>query len=178
MEEDVYNISEISEKLDLETHVLRYWEKELELKITRNEKGHRIYTEKEKIMFENIKLLKDQGLQLRAIKMALPNINNNKTEIINIGDPNDEKVKEFKIIMKDLFKEALVEYLEEFKMNEFKMNEFKMNEFKNEIKEEIKEGRDLELERYKKVDQTLREVLKMRKEIACLNSKKNKFKFW
>ena len=36
-----YLISEAAKKVDVETHVLRYWEEELELPIKRNELWHR-----------------------------------------------------------------------------------------------------------------------------------------
>ena len=40
-----YMISEASKRVNMETHVLRHWEEELELDIPRNEMGHRYYTE-------------------------------------------------------------------------------------------------------------------------------------
>ena len=36
-----YLISDASRKVDVESHVLRYWEEELEMNIPRNEMGHR-----------------------------------------------------------------------------------------------------------------------------------------
>ena len=42
MAEIHYLISDASKKVDVESHVLRYWEDELELAIPRNEMGHRI----------------------------------------------------------------------------------------------------------------------------------------
>ena len=48
MKEERYSISEASRLLELENHVLRYWEEELDLKIPRNEQGHRYYQEKKK----------------------------------------------------------------------------------------------------------------------------------
>ena len=47
-----YIISDASKQVDVEAHVLRYWEDELSLEIPRNEMGHRYYTE------ENIERLK------------------------------------------------------------------------------------------------------------------------
>ena len=35
-----YLISDASKKVDVETHVLRYWEEELGISIPRNEMGH------------------------------------------------------------------------------------------------------------------------------------------
>ncbi len=51
--------------------MLRYWEEELQLPIKRNEMGHRYYTEQDVKQLQEIKLLKEQGLQLKAIRTVL-----------------------------------------------------------------------------------------------------------
>ena len=40
-----YMISDAANMMQVESHVLRYWEEELELDVPRNEMGHRYYTE-------------------------------------------------------------------------------------------------------------------------------------
>ena len=45
MDEIHYLISDASKKVDVEAHVLRYWEEELGLDIPRNAMGHRYYTD-------------------------------------------------------------------------------------------------------------------------------------
>ena len=45
MGEKIYLISEAAKLVGVESHVLRYWEEELELDIGRTEQGHRYYTE-------------------------------------------------------------------------------------------------------------------------------------
>lgn len=69
-----YMISDAAKKVDVESHVLRYWEDELALPILRNEMGHRYYTKEDIQLFQNIKSLKDQGFQLKAIKLLLPEL--------------------------------------------------------------------------------------------------------
>lgn len=66
-----YMISDAAKEVNVESHVLRYWEEELGLPIKRNELGHRYYTQEDIILFRQIKDLKDRGLQLRAIKGIL-----------------------------------------------------------------------------------------------------------
>ena len=66
-----YMISDAADMVHVETHVLRYWEEELDLTIPRNEMGHRYYTRDNIKEFQKIKDLKDQGYQLRAIRMIL-----------------------------------------------------------------------------------------------------------
>lgn len=68
-----YMISDAAEMVHVETHVLRYWEEELELVIPRNEMGHRYYTRENITEFQRIKELKDQGYQLKAIRVILHN---------------------------------------------------------------------------------------------------------
>jgi DNA-binding transcriptional MerR regulator len=73
MEKVRYMISDAANIVDVESHVLRYWEDELELAIPRNELGHRYYTKENIAEFQKIKELKEQGFQLRAIRMIIHN---------------------------------------------------------------------------------------------------------
>ncbi len=74
MEEVRYLISDAAAKVNVEAHVLRYWEDELELPISRTQLGHRYYTEEDIQTFRNIKELKERGFQLKAIKVLLPEL--------------------------------------------------------------------------------------------------------
>ena len=71
MKETRYLISETAKLVQVEPHVLRYWEEELGLSIKRNEMGHRYYTDKDLEIFQKIKELKKEGLQLKTIKEKL-----------------------------------------------------------------------------------------------------------
>lgn len=71
MEEKRYLISDAAKMVAVEAHVLRYWEEELELSIGRTELGHRYYTRENIETFCNIKELKEKGLQLKAIRVVL-----------------------------------------------------------------------------------------------------------
>ena len=65
MTERVYSISEAAAKVEVESHVLRYWEEELEIDIKRNDMGHRCYSEKDVKILQRVKTLKDKGIQLK-----------------------------------------------------------------------------------------------------------------
>lgn len=69
--EKVYLISDAAKQVQVESHVLRYWEEELKLPIKRNELGHRYYTEEDITRFQEIRRLKEEGLQLKAIRTIL-----------------------------------------------------------------------------------------------------------
>lgn len=70
MSEIRYMISETAKQVDVEAHVLRYWEEELSLPIDRNEMGHRYYTEDDITLFKNIKELKERGLPAESHQNA------------------------------------------------------------------------------------------------------------
>lgn len=67
-------ISDACKQLNMEAHVLRYWEEELGLPIMRNEQGYRCYTNAQLLMFQRIKILRDAGYQLKAIKLVVPRL--------------------------------------------------------------------------------------------------------
>ena len=66
-----YSISEAAEITDYPPHVLRYYEKEFELEIPRNESNHRYYTYKEIELFQYIKSLQEQGFSNKQIKLIM-----------------------------------------------------------------------------------------------------------
>lgn len=77
MNETRYMISDTSRQLKVEPHVLRYWEEELDMKIKRNEMGHRYYTVDDIRVLQTVREMKDQGFQLKAIKQILPELYTN-----------------------------------------------------------------------------------------------------
>lgn len=74
MNEKRYMISDTSKQLEVEPHVLRYWEEELDMKIKRNEMGHRYYTEEDIRVLKTVRDMKNEGFQLKVIKQVLKDI--------------------------------------------------------------------------------------------------------
>lgn len=115
-----YMISDAARLVEVESHVLRYWEEELELPIARNEMGHRYYTEDDIQLLKHIKKLKERGYQLKAIKMdisengelipkeeTLPQeLPRQKQEVLN---DNAEKMMQFQNILSKALGQALQE---------------------------------------------------------------------
>lgn len=85
-----YLISDAARQVEVESHVLRYWEEELGIPIKRNELGHRYYTKEDVERFKEIKNLKEQGLQLKAIRMVLKD---GKLERLNNHETPDKAVE-------------------------------------------------------------------------------------
>jgi DNA-binding transcriptional MerR regulator len=75
MSEINYKIGEVAEMLGIEQHTLRYLEHTLRLKIKRDERSDRVYTEADLDTLRLIlKLKNEMGLNTTAIRMALNNI--------------------------------------------------------------------------------------------------------
>lgn len=68
MRKEEYLIHEAAQELEVEPHMLRYWEDELGFSVKRNERGYRIYGEKDMERLCYIKYLKEQGVKLKAMK--------------------------------------------------------------------------------------------------------------
>lgn len=68
---DRYTITELSERLGITDHALRYYEKEFNMNIPKDSRGRRYYTpEYANVMFQ-IKTMRDDGLEIKAIKKYL-----------------------------------------------------------------------------------------------------------
>lgn len=78
-------IQEVSQRLGLTTHTLRFWEKELEGVILplRTKGGQRRYTLEHLFVIDEIKRLKNKGLSLANIKEELDNRYNSISEESN-----------------------------------------------------------------------------------------------
>lgn len=88
MEKVRYMISDAATMAGVESHVLRYWEDELDLTIPRNEMGHRYYTRENILEFQRIKSLKEQGYQLKAIRTILHNGGDVPPPLVTVMNPS------------------------------------------------------------------------------------------
>ena len=176
-----YMISDAAKLIDVETHVLRYWEEELDIQIPRNEMGHRYYTDYYIQSFRKIKELKDQGFLLKAIKIALPEIMDGRGENAlsclpeksneEMNLPKATKVEQFQMILGNVVAEALQTN------NKIIIDEISKNTSDMVIKEmdyllRLKEER--EEERFKKFDEMVRGLQQDNKKNAVKNNDKKR----
>ena len=117
MPETRYMISDASKKVNVEAHVLRYWEEELEIDIPRNEMGHRYYTEEQIRIFRHVKQLKESGYQLKAIKMLLP----------KLTDIDEEEFSFLTVISDEMNYRAMLEYESQVETNKTNSNIIPLN---------------------------------------------------
>lgn len=202
-DKDFLSVKDVAEMLDTEAYVLRFYEKELNLDISRNSKGHRVYTLEDVEMFRKIQDMREQGLQLKAIEtivhdssgetketyeqlssMSVTSISPAKQELseVDITNADDEKVKQFSYLIKDTLKQAIVECNQQYQIE---MNEKIKREVDLAVEEKVsklQEEQDAKNEDYyRKLDETMREVQRMRKEISEVNEeavKKEKGSFF
>ncbi len=111
MKHSNYSISDAARKLDIEAHVLRYWEEELGISIPRNELGHRCYREQDLDTFRHVRDLKEEGMSLQEIKRALNGeLRTPKTigssSVVRAGK-NPDKLNQFREIMDSIISSAI-----------------------------------------------------------------------
>lgn len=189
MSETRYMISDASRLVDVEAHVLRYWEEELELPIGRNEMGHRYYTEENIRLFRHIKALKDGGVQLKAIKQLLPELEKGDVKLEGLlaragGIPvstdaetaRKEKMQQFQCIMSRLIAEALEDHTEKMGCEistQVSGQVIKEMDYLLRMKEERED------ERFRRLDETIRNSQKSRREKAAIAKEgKRKWNFF
>lgn len=165
------SISDAAKEVQVESHVLRYWEDELKLQIHRNELGHRVFTSEDIEKLKKIRDMKERGLQLKAIKMILkdgrldvvgdskePAEKENVTEekadkeimaIDIIGSPDaikpeeqrEEKLKRLQWLMSQMLQDTLRENNAEL-CRELKESVIKELDYQFRAREEREEERD------------------------------------
>ena len=173
MEEQRYLISDAARIVEVESHVLRYWEEELELPIGRTELGHRYYTRENIETFQKVKDLKEKGLQLKAIKTILRGLEKfqtkqesstseeatpeeenqdrkEDTQELQVVQENTEKLKHFENLV-----EGIVERV--VKENNETLEKHIEVTFSREMDYLVHMQEQREEERYRKLDESIRQ---------------------
>lgn len=189
MEKVRYMISDAANIVNVESHVLRYWEDELELNIPRNEMGHRYYTKENIQEFQRIKELKEQGYQLKAIRMIVHNgvvdgLTTEQTgiEVFNEANRleltqertqsilnNTDKMAQFTELMTQIVGNAIAANNQELSQN---ISEEVGKQVLKEMNYLMREREELEEERFRKLDVAIRGALKQKEERKGLWKKK------
>ena len=197
MGETRYMISDMAKKVDVEAHVLRYWEEELEIGISRTELGHRYYTEEDIRLFLKIKELKERGLQLKAIKVLIPKLEKKKegckeqeeapedsvtlpeeekdgetsAETLPAIGPDPDKLKQFENIVTGIFRQVIQDNNAELECRITDSVTKEMN-LLMQVREEKEE------ERFRRLDETIRSYQKNRQLVAAAKEPEGKRKMW
>ncbi|MBR5266956.1 MAG: MerR family transcriptional regulator [Lachnospiraceae bacterium] len=168
MSEACYLISDAARKVDAPSHVLRYWEDELEMVIPRNEMGHRYYTDMHIRIFRQVKELKEKGYQLKAIKMALEKSMETGVEMVSPMDVLEEdvvaalkecvekeqdKAEQFRSLMIQMIGQAIEENNEKLSQDISKMVNDKVLK---ELDYLMRVADERDEERFRQLDETIR----------------------
>lgn len=181
--EERFLISDAAKEVKVETHVLRYWEEELGMEVSRNEFGHRYYTRENIDCFKRIKMMKDQGIGLKAIKVIL---HEGKLDIIEEGERSamqvctlegnmsyelqnatkEEKGRRMQYLLSQMIKEAVMEG------NAALITEVKDAVIK-ELDYQFRQREEIELEREKRMEQRNEEHYQRIDELLRKKSKRH-----
>lgn len=191
LKQETLLISETAKQVGVETHVLRYWEEELQLPIKRNEMGHRYYTAEDVKRFKEIKVMKEQGLQLKAIKTILQNeglelgekedtavdlmIGKKQKFVVSLSEDADkeEKAKRLQYLLQHMMAETVKNANREL-CTEIKESILKELDYQFRAREEREEEQwKKEEEHFRRIDEMLRARYKSR-EKASKSRRENK----
>ena len=190
MEKVRYMISDAASIVNVESHVLRYWEEELELVIPRNEMGHRYYTKENIDDFMKIKELKEKGYQLKAIRMIIHNGNKDyqfleeeleQSQVLYKGPlmmahredeksilDNTDRMAQFTELMTEIVGKAIA-------ANNEQLSKCVSEEVGEQVIKEMnylmREREEAEEERFRKLDEAIRENLKKPKKKGIFKKK-------
>lgn len=184
MEKVRYMISDAAAAVEVETHVLRYWEDELGLEVPRNELGHRYYTRDNIQQFLRIKELKEQGYQLRAIRGMIHeqtrgesvegNSDSASYQTTNTVYPqrtSEIRLEEFKELMNGIVGKAIALNNEELSIQISKEVEERILKEMNYL---MREQDNQQEERYKKLDMAIRNSIRKKSFIFKKREKKTR----
>ena len=197
MGQEMLLISEAAKQVQVETHVLRYWEEELHLPIKRNDMGHRYYTMEDVAQFKEIKVLKEQGLQLKAIRTILQkegtaNMTSDKSKedaamdyligkkqkyIVSLSgeESREEKASRLQYLLQHMMVEAVKNANREL-CTEIKESILKELDYQFRAREEKEEEHwKREEEHFRKVDEMLRQHYQIKEKQPKKEKKRTKF---
>ena len=142
--EKFYKIGEVAEMLGIEQHTLRYLENSLKIKIKRDERGDRMYSEADLDTLRLVLKLKEKGLNTTAIKLALETAQDseNSQELALVSVQAENQLKEMVSIAR-----RIIEQNDEL-MRQNRRLEERMASLEKKIQER-------NLEREKKIDEFL-----------------------
>ena len=191
-----YMISDASKMVDVESHVLRYWEEELLIEIPRNEMGHRYYTNFHIELMKKVKDLKERGFQLKAIRMLVPELCDGREDnmdtlaimkeelggVEEIKSQNADvqtqkqpsKMEQFEAIIGNIVSKALKENNAELGKE---VSEHVSDNVIKEIDYMMRLQDEREEERFRKFDEILRNYQTGRKEMSLNKEKKGIINF-
>jgi len=83
MQKKQFRIGQLAKQLKLERFVIRFWEKEFNIKSTRSPGGQRFYTQEDVDLFTKIRtLLYEEGFTIAGAKKHLSNKSSKSTRVI------------------------------------------------------------------------------------------------
>ena len=160
MKERKRMISEAARELGLETYNLRTWEDEFGILIPRNEKGYRCYGDKEIHMFQEIRDMKNEGLDTEEIRKRISGniIPFPEEKQGQLSDKMEQAIREQKDVLGSEIGSQISDRVSKEIDYQFRLRE------------------DEEEKRFRKLDEMIRTQQKSREEIAAARERKRFFR--
>ena len=176
MEQVQYTISDAAKLLQIETHVLRYWEEELGLSIPRNKMGHRVYHQKQIELMRQIIRWKEEGMSLQEISERITQANTRQVIPYPANHPvvtNDDKMQQFKTILGRIVSDAIKDNSQELTTDIASSVSEHVNK---ELDFLFREKEEADEKRYRQLDETIRSYQRARQEAAVSQTTEKKSK--
>lgn len=179
MDKTHYIISDAAKELQVEPHVLRYWEDELSLHIPRNKMGHRIYGPKELELFRQVMLWKSEGLSLKEIQLKCPHEEGaqdpvhdhqvipypaGRSDAATLQVQEEDRMNQFKKILGRIVSDAIRDNSEELTTD---IAENVSVHVGKELDYLFREKEEADEKRFRNLDETIRSFQKARQEAAA-----------
>lgn len=142
---ELFNINRVALKLNVNKQMIRKWETEFNLKISRNNDGARCYTEKDINLLENIKVLKKRGLSSAEITNHIIRddafdecaVSIVESDSVSIQSLQETMVAGLKNTMSEIIGDIVIEREKELKREFEDKLENKLDDIKCNLAEEI-----------------------------------------
>ncbi|MCI5936988.1 MAG: helix-turn-helix domain-containing protein [Eubacterium sp.] len=175
------SISDAAKELQVEAHVLRYWEEELSLPIPRNSMGHRVYGSEEIQRFRQIIAWKKEGYSLKEIQdkfserpgqvIPYPVEYTAAAPSPTPSADDNEKMRQFKEILGRIVADAIRSNSSELTADIASDVSTKVNKELDFLFREKEEADEI---RFRQLDETIRNYQKSRKEVAAASTGEKK----
>lgn len=173
MGDKIYTIKDLSKITEIKITTIRKYENDFDLKIPRNEMGHRIYTENEIQVYKKIKTMKERGAGTELIR-----------EIISrSADIMEQKEKAMDLITIDRLtgaelKEVMLNQITDILQERDRMYLDKIENLEKKMEQELEGQREKIFEQIKSENEKLINYIAAAREEKSKNTFFEKLIFW
>lgn len=173
MEDKLYTIKDLSKITEIKITTIRKYEVDFDLKIPRNEMGHRVYSENEVQIYRKIKSMKERGAGTELIREL----------ISRSADVMEQKEKAMELITIDRLtgaelKEVMLNQIADILQERDRMYLDKIENLEKKMEQELESQREKIFEQIKSENEKLMDYIAVSREEKSKNTFFEKLIFW